>query len=232
MKSIALLMIGVFAPALKAEIPAGATDLVPRSDSPAAESLKINDESVTIISNSEFTNASLAHEFADAPKAGRVLLLSESGEVEGLTLRSELAVSETSSSVPKVVLVFRVTNKSNSPVWRSYATQSFGFKLTGISLDKKTVAYSVAGSALFDEPRTGSYRGRAIEPGESVEFKLSPEVLPSLFVEPIQSFSVGWSKGLGESAETLPEIPGLAIKLDLKTITKLVNELGSFKVNK
>jgi hypothetical protein len=43
MKSTALIFV-IFAGALKAEVPAGATDLVPRSDSPAAESLKMKDE--------------------------------------------------------------------------------------------------------------------------------------------------------------------------------------------
>ena len=36
----------IIAGALRAELPAGATDLVPRSDTPAAEKLKVKDEGV------------------------------------------------------------------------------------------------------------------------------------------------------------------------------------------
>ena len=45
MKSAALIFV-IIAGALKAELPAGATDLVPRSGTPAAESLKTKDEAV------------------------------------------------------------------------------------------------------------------------------------------------------------------------------------------
>ena len=58
MKSVALIFV-IFAGALKAEIPTGATDLVPRSDSPAVESLKMKDEPVTTTSYSEITITSL-----------------------------------------------------------------------------------------------------------------------------------------------------------------------------
>ena len=47
MKSAALIFV-IIAGALRAELPPGATDLVPRSDTPAAESLKAKDETVVV----------------------------------------------------------------------------------------------------------------------------------------------------------------------------------------
>ncbi len=61
MKSTALIFV-IIAGALNAEIPAGATDLVPRRDSPAAESLKIKTEAVVTM-KSEITIIS------DTPKS-------------------------------------------------------------------------------------------------------------------------------------------------------------------
>ena len=50
----------IFAGGLKAEIPAGATDLIPRKDSsPAIERLQIKDETVTTITYSEITITSI-----------------------------------------------------------------------------------------------------------------------------------------------------------------------------
>ncbi len=54
MKYAALIVV-IFAGALKAEIPAGATDLVPRKDSPAAESLKIKNDPTTSAMHSKTT---------------------------------------------------------------------------------------------------------------------------------------------------------------------------------
>lgn len=58
MKYAALIFV-IVAGALKAEIPAGATDLVPRTDSPAAESLKMKDEPTATMTYSEITIISL-----------------------------------------------------------------------------------------------------------------------------------------------------------------------------
>ena len=54
MKYAALIFL-ISAGALKAEIPAGATDLVPRKDSPAVESLKIKGEPTTTAMHSKIT---------------------------------------------------------------------------------------------------------------------------------------------------------------------------------
>ena len=55
----AALIFAILSGALKAEIPAGATDLVPRTDSPALERLNMKNEPVTTTTYSEITITSL-----------------------------------------------------------------------------------------------------------------------------------------------------------------------------
>jgi len=92
MKYTALIFV-IFTVALKAEIPAGATDLVPHTDSPAAESLKIKDEPAVTATYSEITIISPVERDV-AALAKRVAALEE--QVAGL--KKQLAEREPTDS--------------------------------------------------------------------------------------------------------------------------------------